>query len=86
MRLELENDRMKNITFEEKQIMYEINQIKGNSKIYQEYVRTRSYQGVDEIGGHIEYLEKETFHSICPSRDYVEKLLRKCALELGVDE
>lgn len=62
-----------------------VNEIKKNSKEYQEHFSDGNVRLIDELGGHIGYLEKEQEYSFCPSEEFVEDLFQKCARELGID-
>lgn len=70
----------------ERDILGKVSEIKKKSEIYQAYMKTTSYKAVDEIGGHIDYFEKVSYQSICPSMKFVDELLVRCALELGVQD
>jgi hypothetical protein len=59
--------------------------IKDQSKAYRFSCVAEEVQYVDEMGGHVGFAEKEKVNSLCPSIEYVNGLLRKCAGELGVD-
>lgn len=69
---------------ERKEIIQEVRKFKLQSKKYQEYYSNGTIKRVDEIGGHVNYLERQKADSICPSGEFVDTLLKKCAQELGV--
>ena len=68
-----------------KEILQETKKMKVQSKSYQEYYMRKKERRIDEIGGHVSYLDRETEKSMCPSDQFVGELLKRCAQELGIN-